>query len=114
MTQKKELRHAEFQLCHPKRNARQDGPVPPTEILVIGDSMIKNIREDKLAYAAKVKTFSRCYRGAKIKEIHQNLLKDCNQQGSEKMHSIINHAGTNNLTNNDIDIATKEMENYNC
>ena len=56
-------------------------------------------------------TTCRCDRGAKIKDIHQNLLKDCSQQGSEKMHSIIIHAGTNNLTNDDLDTTAKEIEN---
>ena len=94
-----------------RSNVHQDNPVPPAQAPVIGDSMIKNIQEDKLAYAANVMTTCRCYRGAKIKDIHQNLLKDCSQQRSEKMHSIIIHAGTNNLTNNDLDTTAKEIEN---
>ena len=56
--------------------------------------MIKNTKEDKLSYAAKVKTSCKCYRGAKIKEIQQHLQKDCEiNKATKKLQSIVIHAG---------------------
>ena len=74
--------------------------------------MIKNTKEDKLSYAAKVKTSCKCYRGAKIKEIQQHLQKECEiNKATKKLQSIVIHAGTNDLSANDLDTTADEMEN---
>ncbi|CAB4036946.1 Hypothetical predicted protein, partial [Paramuricea clavata] len=77
------------------------------DTLLIGDSMTKNINNDKLSYAAKAKTVCKTYRGGKIKDIHTNLRKDC---GERRLRSIILHVGTNNLVPDDAKEAAKQME----
>ena len=77
------------------------------DTLLIGDSMTKNINNDKLSYAAKAKTVCKTYRGGKIKDIHTNLRKDC---GERRLRSIILHVGTNNLVSDDAKEAAKQME----
>ena len=85
------------------QRSRKDAAVS----LVIGDSMTKHINNEKLSYAAKVKTVCKTYRGAKIKEVHQHLQKDC---GENKLQSIILHVGTNNLVSDDARMAAEQME----
>ena len=77
------------------------------DTLLIGDSMTKNINNDKLSFAAKAKTVCKTYRGGKIKDIHTNLQKDC---GERRLRSIILHVGTNNLVSDDAKEAAKQME----
>ncbi|CAB4031831.1 Hypothetical predicted protein, partial [Paramuricea clavata] len=57
-----------------KNESNVDNPNPtkkilnPPKVLVIGDSMVKHICQEKLSYAAKAKTICKSYRGARIKE----------------------------------------------
>jgi hypothetical protein len=75
--------------------------------LLIGDSLTKNINNNKLSYAAKAKTVCKTYRGGKIKDVHTNLRQDC---GERRLRSIILHVGTNNLVSDDAKEAAKQME----
>ena len=75
--------------------------------LVIGDSMTKHINNGKLSYAAKGKTVSKTYRGAKVKEVQQNLQEN---SGENKLQSIILHVGTKNLVSDDAKMVAEQME----
>ena len=77
------------------------------DALLIGDSMTKNINNDKLSYAAKAKTVCKTYRCGRIKDVHTNLRKDC---GERRLRSIILHVGTNNLVSDDAKETAKQME----
>jgi hypothetical protein len=57
--------------------------------------MVKHICQEKLSYAAKAKTTCKSYRGARIKEVHNNLQKDCGEGRTSKLHSIIVHVHGN-------------------
>ena len=80
-----------------------------TGVLVIGDSMIKNIKTSKISFAAKTRATCRTYRGAKINKIHENL----NNEWPEKepiFHGTIIHAGTNDLVGESTEEAINDME----
>ena len=90
-------------LTKSSQRSRKDAAVS----LVIGDSMTKHINDEKLSYAAKVKTVCKTYCGANIKEVHQHLQKDCSEN---RLQSIILHVGTNNLASDDARMVAEQME----
>jgi hypothetical protein len=99
-----------------KNESNVDNPNPikkissPPNVLLIGNSMVKHICQEKLSYAAKAKTTCKSYRGARIKEVHKNLQKDCGEGRTSKLPSIIVHVGTNDLVSDDVNTSVKEME----
>ena len=66
-------------------------------VLLIGDSMVKNIDRKKLERAARKNTVCHSYSGAKVGQIKEKIKQywseDCQYE------EIILHVGTNNLAN---------------
>ena len=94
----------------PRRTINRQPGLTRTEpqILILADSMTKNIDNKKLSYAAKKKTCCKTNRGAKISDIRKNLEEECGE--SDKFHSIVLHVGTNNLSCDDAKVAAEEMD----
>lgn len=89
--------------------ANQESKTQDPEVLVVGDSMIKNIDASKLTNATGSEAVCKTYRGAKIEEVRQEFKNDCNRR-NKKAHSIILHVGTNNLVDEKASEAAEKME----
>lgn len=80
-----------------------------SKVLVLGDSMVKNIDNSKISRAAREQSCCHSYRGATVDQLQEKFKEDCcgaDDEGSYE--TIILHVGTNNLTNEDPeDVATK-------
>ena len=77
-------------------------------VLLIGDSMVKNIDRKKLERAARKNTVCHSYSGAKVgqmkEKIKQYWSEDCQYE------EIILHVGTNNLANEQPERVAEQME----
>jgi hypothetical protein len=62
-------------------------------VLVIGDSMVKNIDQSKIGRAARSNATCHSYSGATVEQINQKLERD----GNHGFHTVILHVGTNYL-----------------
>ena len=103
-----------------KNESNVDNPNPikkissPLNVLLIGDSMVKHICQAKLSYAANAKTTCKSYRGARIKEVHKNLQKDCGFLVKEEHQSctalLFMCMGTNDLVSDDVNTSVKKWK----
>lgn len=91
-------RHKQKKRPTDTENAEITDDLRPFSIL-IGDSMIKNMDEQKLSRANRNKVNRICLSGAKIKDTHQTLINII--EDSPTPPSIIIHAGSNNLKTTD-------------
>ena len=74
--------------------------------LVIGDSMIKNIKREKIKRASGQKSVCHSYSGARVKQIEEKLKNDTNGQ----YVSNILHFGTNDLAHTDAEEVARNMD----
>lgn len=81
------------------------------EVVLLGDSMIKNIDEAKLFNAAKGQVKCYVYRGATINQVSEKFEKEYGKR-EEKIHSILLHVATNNLPVQSPEQAIQEMEKF--
>ena len=99
---------------HDNKRARKlktsDSSLQPQEkaVLVIGDSMVKNMDEKKLKRAAKKATVCHSYSGARIGQIKEKIEDYWNEDN--QFQEIILHVGTNDLVHEQPENVAKEME----
>ena len=73
---------------------RGDGPSRGTQdTLVLGDSLIKVLRNDLLSKSAKQKVNVKCFRGATADDMHHYIISPL----SKSPENIIIHIGTNHI-----------------
>ena len=72
--------------------------------------MVKHNLSGKTILCSESEDYFKSYRGARIKEVHKNLQKDCGEGRTSKLPSIIVHVGTNDLVSDDVNTSVKEME----
>ena len=76
--------------------------------LVIGDSMVKNIDNNKLSKAAKKRTVCHSYSGATVKQIATKF--DQHSKEDQSFDKVIIHVGTNDLVRTQPDKVAQNME----
>ena len=77
-------------------------------VLLIGDSMVKNIDYKKLERAARKKTVCHSYSGAKVGQIKEKI--DEYWSENHQYEQIIIHVGTNDLVHKQPEKVAEEME----
>ena len=98
------------QIPEPDLTHDQDKNSPkPDQVYVFGDSMTKHIDSSKISKAAGVKSTSLSYSGAKISQIDDKLNQELTAT-NKKVHAIILHVGTNDLSNGTAEDAAIDME----
>ena len=75
-------------------------------VLVIGDSMVKNIDQSKIGRAARSNATCHSYSGATVEQINQKLERD----GNHGFHTVILHVGTNDLVRKEPEEVATNME----
>ena len=76
--------------------------------LVIGDSMVKNIDNNKLSKAAKKRTVCHSYSGATVEQIATKF--DQHSKEDQSFDKVIIHVGTNDLVRTQPDKVAQNME----
>ena len=89
-------------------NKRHNQEKQEKAVLVIGDSMVKHIDENKIARAARNKAISHSYSGATVNQISEKF-----DYQTEKSHydTIILHVGTNDLVHEEPEKVAVDMDN---
>lgn len=77
-------------------------------VLIIGDSMVKNMNEKKLGKAARKNTVCHSYSGAKVGQIRQKMQQYWSEDTQHE--EIILHVGTNDLVREQPEKVAKELE----
>ena len=87
----------------PRTQGRQE-----KSVLVIGDSMVKNIDDRKLERAARAKTVCHSYSGATVKQIEEKIDQYWNE--NQQYEKVILHVGTNDLARQEPNEVAENME----
>lgn len=83
-------------------------PNQTKKVLVIGDSMVKHIDNQKVERAARGKAVCHSYSGATVDQLKQKIQSDwCEEQDYD---SVVVHVGTNDLVHKQPEEVAKEME----
>ena len=93
-------------ICLTKVHLLQKIRVHPQRITVIvGDSLLKGIRQHSITKASKTKTLVKCFPGSKINDMKHYCIPVL---GTKPEHAII-HCGTNDLRASSLQEITKQM-----
>jgi hypothetical protein len=95
---------------HSECPPNNQSPSEQKKVLIIGDSMVKNIDNLKISRAAKTKsTQCHSYSGARIQHLEEKI-KEHWSDDSQNYEAVIIHAGTNNLVNESPHQVAQRME----
>lgn len=83
-------------------------PNQEKSVLMIGDSMVKNIDDKKLQRAARAKTVCHSYSGATVKQIEKKIDQYWNE--NQQYEKVILHVGTNDLAHQEPNEVAINME----
>ena len=96
-------------MVKPKNNAENSKSTHPPKkhgcTVLIGDSLLKGLRQHSISKAVKTKTTVKCFPGAKVNDLNHYCIPVL---ATKPKHAII-HCGTNDLRTKDPQEITKQM-----